>query len=237
MKKLYLLNLIFTLCFYNFVTAERYIFQDNLLLNGLRYAINLFGIKACDSRNPNEIKANAAINGLQSAYLGFKNVKDIIDYYNNAKNAGQSEKALNAILALWSVQLLVGNVKFSHLGLKVFYKARKIAKFNKKIKLSMTNEKIKQVIWLTFNTVLPYLCYAVTRIYYDKIELKSAFYKEVTKTNEDASEINGLSTLFPASDIALSLGRLISDTSEMTRKKILYKKVKREIQRRLKQNI
>lgn len=231
MKKHLLLSLIFTLCFYNFTipNPQKFIFKDNLPLDVLHYAFELFGIKACDSHNHVEIKANAMVNGGLSGYLAFSNIQDIIKCIDNYKRSDLTGKTISTIAGLMNLRSLIYRAQFCGQYFKLFQESKKIAKFNKKIKLNLITEKIKQTIWLTFNIALPYLCYAAKRMYYDKINLRDAFYKH--------DNINDLFYLLFNKDSALFIGQELANMSENKRKYTLYKKLKKEMKHGIKQSL
>jgi len=222
MKKIAFLSLMI-LSFYNYSSgmassSKKFVFQNDLPKITIHYFIGLLGIKACDSTNSIEIKTNAGVNGAYSVYLTCKDVCNIIDNYKNPENDSSLGQARNTIMGLFNVQLLVDHVKFCYQNLRVFSKSEKIAKFNKMIKLNMTNEKIKQLVWLTFNTAFPYLCFAAKRMHYDKQDIKNAFYKDDSI----------------ASSVVIPVASLFANLSENQRQHTLYKKVKKETSRRLK---
>jgi len=220
MKKISLLSLIFILSFNNYsfgmaANSKQFVFQKNLPMIALQYAIGLLGIKSSDSQNSLEIKANALARGAYSGYLGFNNALEIKRIISTRSTT--EDKATDAVMGILNVPLLLGNIKFCYQSSRVFRKADKIAKFNKVIKLSLFNEKIRQFIWLTFNVALPYGCFAATKMYYDKTELKNAFYDDQSLR----------------SSVALIASSYLANFSENRRLSVLHKTIKKETLNRI----
>lgn len=228
MKKNLIFSLIFILNVHNYCIAndnnnnKKFIFQDdNMLIRGLNYVISLHDIKVCDSKSHSEIKANSIANGL---YCGYLAIEDITKINENLKKAQQPDDSFgqigHVILGLFNIKLFVDHIKFCYQNVQTFRKSKKIAHFNKKIKLNMSTVKLKQLIWLTVNTMFPYLTFAAKRMYYDNIDLKNAFYKD--------NSIDSAAFIYTA--------YLLANLSENARRGALYKAVKKETLRRLKQD-
>lgn len=230
MKKIPLLSLICALSFYNYnFTFGELVFKKYLINDAINYAIGLLGIKSCDSYKAIDIKTDAAVKGIYSGYMSYRDIQDLITDYTNAQNAPKAYKPVYMLFGCFNAYSLTDHLKFCWHNLKLFQKANKIAKFNKSIELNLTREKIKQVIWLTFNIMLPYMCYAAKRKFHDNISLKNLLYTDAY-TLEDTCALN------TESGLVIYGGRIAAGRLENMRCYSLYKKLKKESQRRLKQS-
>lgn len=224
MKKISLLSLIFMLSFYNYssTVGPRFVFQEDIPTLSLNYAIGLLAIKSCDSQNHLEIKTNAVIDGIYNGYLATRSFRDILENFKAtlAPNSPAIDKTVNTILGLFNANLLVDHIKFCYQNLKFFNKSKQRAHFNKMIKLNMATEKIKQLVWLTFNTAFPYLCFATKKMYRDKVDFKDALYEDDSIT----------------SSLVILAASQLAHASENKRRHTLGKAVKKESLRRIKQS-
>lgn len=221
MIKKYFLSLLITLSISStFLHAGDFIPDElDILSDTINYAVELTNIASLNSKNHLQIKGTAALSSIKNIARACYDAFELIiaqDIYSSTSANNKFQKRLLDVFSLTMLCSCFINLKFALHDKESFVNSKKIAEANQTKKTILPNQKNKQIVWLTCNTILPYIALAIKRLMWDQKNFRNILHYA------DNTDLN--SNLYY--DIKLLIfSRLITNISENLRRSILYKQL------------